>query len=139
MGCYFSGWLMVGLQPTVMGSRKQRPAFPEAAANVGRAAFSGSRPVYLLGYNPGSSAADDRPPGDELNTVRSSIEKACCRKADRFSLYYREWEKERSQTMQRGIKRFFSDSGLCPGLTPSSNMLFRPVAGRRLHSHGHAP
>ena len=90
----------------------------------GRAAFSGSRSVYLLGYNPGSDDAVDRPPGDELNTVRSSIEKAYRRKDDRFSLYYQEWEKGRRKDMQRSIKHFFLDSGLCAELTPSSNCLF---------------
>lgn len=107
----------------------------------GRAAFSSYRPVYLLGYNPGSDAAVDRAPGDELNTIRSSIEKACAWNDDRFSLYYQEWEKGRSQTMQMGIKRFFADTGLCPGLTPSSNCFFVrspvigsiPTATRRRH------
>lgn len=90
----------------------------------GRAAFSGSRPVYLLGYNPGSNPDADRPPGEELDTVRSSIEKACSRNAERFSLYYQEWEKDRPKDMQRSIKHFFLDSGLCPKLTPSSNCVF---------------
>ena len=85
----------------------------------GSAAFSGSRPVYLLGYNPGSDPAGNRPP-----TVRDTIEEACSRKTDRFSLYYQDWGPGRSQTMQRGIKRFFSDSGLDPCLTPSSNCIF---------------
>ena len=44
----------------------------------------GSRPVYLLGYNPGSD------PGGSRSTVRGSIEEACSRKDDRFSLYYQD-------------------------------------------------
>ena len=90
----------------------------------GRAAFSGSRDVYLLGYNPGSDPSVERQAGDELNTVRSSIEKACSWSSERFSLYYEEWEKGRSQTMQRGIERFFAETGLDPYLTPSSNCIF---------------
>ena len=90
----------------------------------GGAAFSGSRDVYLLGYNPGSDPSVERQAGDELNTVRSSIEKACNWSSDRFSLYFEEWEKGRSQTMQRGIERFFAKSGLDPCLTPSSNCIF---------------
>ena len=90
----------------------------------GPAAFSGSREVYLLGYNPGSNPSVERQAGDELNTVRSSIEKACSWSSERFSLYYQEWEKGRRQTMQMGIRRFFADSGLDPCLTPSSNCIF---------------
>ena len=90
----------------------------------GRAAFSGSREVYLLGYNPGSDPNVERKPGDELNTVRSSIDKALSRSAERFSLYYQEWETGRPQTMQKGIRRFFAMSGLDPCLTPSSNCVF---------------
>ena len=84
----------------------------------GRSAFSGSRPVYLLGYNPGSD------PGGNRSTVRVSIEEACSRKTDRFSLYYQDWGPGRLKDMQRSIKHFFLDSGLCPELTPSSNCVF---------------
>ena len=84
----------------------------------GRAAFSGSRPVYLLGYNPGSD------PGGSRSTVRSSIEVACSRKDDRFSLYYQDWGPGRRKDMQRSVKHFFLDSGLCAELTPSSNCVF---------------
>jgi hypothetical protein len=84
----------------------------------GRAAFSGSRPVYLLGYNPGSDPSGNR------STVRGSIEEACSRKADRFSLYYQDWGPGRRKDMQRSIKHFFLDSGLCANLTPSSNCVF---------------
>ena len=90
----------------------------------GRAAFSGSRDVYLLGYNPGSDPSVERQAGDELNTVRSSIEKACRWSSERFSLYYQEWEKGLRQTMQMGIRRFFAESRLDPCLTPSSNCIF---------------
>ena len=84
----------------------------------GRAAFSGSRPVYLLGYNPGSD------PGGGRSTVRASIEEACAREDDRFSLYYQDWGPDRPEDMQRSLKAFFLDSGLCPKLTPSSNCVF---------------
>lgn len=84
----------------------------------GRDAFSGSRPVYLLGYNPGSD------PGGGRSTVRWSIEEACNRKEGRFSLYYEDWGPARRKDMQRGLKQFFLESGLCPELTPSSNCIF---------------
>ena len=85
----------------------------------GPAAFSGSRPVYLLGYKPGSDPGGNKPP-----KVRSTIEEACSRMADRFSLYYQDWGPGRRKDMQRNIKHFFVVSGLCPELIPSSKFIF---------------
>ena len=85
----------------------------------GRAAFSGKSDVYLLGYNPGSTPGDPR-----LNTVETSIDEVCSREDDRFSSYYEPWEEGRDQKMQKGIKCLFSNTGLDPCLTPSSNCVF---------------
>ena len=75
--------------------------------------------MYLLGYNPGSDPGGNRP-----HKVRGTVEEACSRKADRFSLYYQDWGPGRRKDMQRSIKHFFLVSGLCPELTPSSNCIF---------------
>ena len=85
----------------------------------GRAAFSGTSDVYLLGYNPGSDSADSR-----LNNVKDNIVQTLRRKERRFSLYYQAWEEGRDQKMQRGIKSLFSNTGLDPCETPSSNCVF---------------
>ena len=84
----------------------------------GRAAFSGTRPVYLLGYNPGSDPGGVRP------DLRGGLDEACSRKEDRFSLYNQDWGPGRREDMQRSIEQFFLLSGLCPELTPSSNCVF---------------
>ena len=85
----------------------------------GRAAFSDSSDVYLLGYNPGSDSADPR-----LNTVETGIDQVHSREDDRFSSYYQPWEEGRDPKMQRGIKHLFANTGLDPCRTPSSNRVF---------------
>ena len=93
----------------------------------GRAAFSGKSDVYLLGYNPGSDPADPR-----LNNVGTNIVKVCRQEDERFSSYYQSWEEGRDQKMQKGIKSLFSNTGLDPCQTPSSNCVFvrsREIAG----------
>lgn len=84
----------------------------------GRAAFSTSSDVYLLGYNPGSDPSDQR-----LRTVRSSIDEVNG-KPERFSLYYEAWEEGRDPKMQQGIRHVFDRIELDPCLTPSSNCVF---------------
>lgn len=93
----------------------------------GRAAFSGSRPLYLLGVNPGGD-----PVKKSAETVRRHTEKVLHQEPDNWSAYRDEsWEGAAPGTwrMQPRVLHCLSRVGLDPGLTPASNIVF--VRSRR--------
>lgn len=89
---------------------------------AGRAAFSGSRRIYLLGFNPGGEPADM-----VTETVRSHTNLVLQEAPDRWSAYCDEsWARRPAGTcgLQPRVRYLFDRLGLDPRITPASNVIF---------------
>lgn len=88
----------------------------------GRSAFTGQRPLYLLGLNPGGNPADH-----VENTIGRSVDGARARLADDWSAYANEsWRgrKPGTATLQPRVLHLLASVGLNPRQVPASNVVF---------------
>ena len=109
--------------------KKFLPYIPDSIASQsgrvfysGRAAFSASASVYILGINPGGS-----PLKHVSETIASHTKEVLNLKSDNWSAYRDEsWEGKPPGTykMQPRILHLFQRLELNPGLVPSSNLVF---------------
>ena len=88
----------------------------------GRVAFSGERPLYILGYNPGEEAD-----AEAAETVGSHTRKVLGEKSQNWSAYRDESWKARppgTLPMQRRVLHLLHRLALDPGEVPASNLIF---------------
>ena len=96
------------------------------ALYAGRAAFSRTGPLYILGANPGGTETQYR-----SLTVGSQIDEVLHKSADRWSAYEEESRRGsgKGQGLRRGILHLLKELGLDPKDIPASNVCF--VRSRR--------
>ena len=88
----------------------------------GREAFSGARPLYILGYNPGGDPLD---PTEE--TVEAHTQKVLCETPPKWSAYCDErWPSRggRKSWVQPNILHLLQRLKIDPGEVPASNLFF---------------
>jgi hypothetical protein len=95
----------------------------------GRQAFSGTKPIYLLGLNPGGDPVEM---SDE--TIRLQVKQVLERTQNNWSAYRDEsWGNAPKGTwrMQPRVRHLIAQLGLDPGEVPASNIIF--VRSREAH------
>jgi hypothetical protein len=86
-------------------------------------AWTGQRPVYLLGFNPGGKPGDDTVYGNAVNLLHNL-------KPDYSSYVDESWEvrghhySEGEAPMQLRVRYFLDRLGLLPGEVPTSNIIY---------------
>ena len=90
----------------------------------GRAAFSGDRPLYILGYNPGGNPLA---PANAEETVAAHTQKVLRDPQPNWSAYRNEsWEGGQAgrRPLQRRMRALLEQLQVDPGAVPASNIIF---------------
>ena len=106
-------------------SKKIHRALKKKSGKVfysGRSAFSGDRPLYILGYNPGG-----QPGANVKETVGSHTRKVLGEKSQNWSAYHDEsWEgwEAAKHPIQLRVLDLLQRLSVEPGKVPASNLIF---------------
>ena len=90
----------------------------------GREAFSGERPLYILGYNPGG---DPEEPEHAKETVMGHTQKVLRKAESNWSAFRDEsWKNKPAgqYLLQRRVRHLLERLSLNPGAVPASNLIF---------------
>ena len=90
----------------------------------GREAFSGERPLYILGYNPGG---DPEEPEHATETVMGHTQKVLSKAESKWSAFRDEsWKNQPpgQYLLQRRVRHLLERLSFEPGAVPASNLIF---------------